>query len=446
MLRKRLLAAALPCLMACLSVASGQSPVRLTLEDCIQRALVHHPRLAVARSEIAIREALLAQANAARYRPQVDLTFLTGPVPGAKGGPNDPALRSDFGDLNMFTRSEITALQPLYTFGKLEGKTEAARSAIEVARQAREQAASEVRRETQRLYYGLLLVREMRAVAADAIEKVGKARAKVRDSLEGGEGQYTRIDEYRLDTVSGELEARLIGLAATEKTLLAGLKAATGFPPAADVDVAETALEIPERQPLDAESAAHEAVAARPEMLQFRAGGRALTGLVRSARGDLFPQFFAGGLLRYGFAPNRTDQRNPFVRDDFNLLQGGLFVGFRYSLSFAATQAKVKEAASERERLFAQQAAAQTAIEVQTRNAVAAVEAARQKTDVRQKSAAVGRRWLAAAESNFNLGVGETRDLVDAFQAYLQSRAALLEAIHDENVARAELNYARGGR
>jgi outer membrane protein len=446
MLGKRLLARALPCLMACSCLAWCQSPVRLTLEDCIQRALVHHPRLAVARSEIAIREALLAQANAGRYRPQVDLTFLSGPVPGAKGGPNDPALRSDFGDLNMFTRSEITALQPLYSFGKLEGKAEAARNAIEAARQAREQAASEVRREMRRLYYGVLLTREMRAVAADALEKVGKARAQVRDSLEGGEGQYTRIDEYRLDTVSGELEARLITLSNTEGALRAGLKAATGFPPAADVDVAETALEIPERPPLDAEQAAHEAVAARPEMLQFRAGGRALTGLVRSARGDWFPQLFAGGLLRYGFAPNRTDQRNPFVRDDFNFLQGGLMVGFRYSLSFAATSAKVKEAASERERLFAQQAAAQTAIEVQTRNAVAALEAARRKTDVRQKSAAVGRRWLAAAESNFNLGVGETRDLVDAFQAYLQSRAALLEAVHDENVARAELNYARGGR
>jgi outer membrane protein TolC len=443
MLSKRLPASCV-LLALCSPGALAEAPERLNLDDCIRRALIHHPKLAVARSEVGIREALLDQANAARYRPQLDLNFMAGPVPGAYGGPNDPALRNDFGNLNMFTRGEITALQPLYTFGGIEGKADAARHAIEAARQAQAQAVNEVRRETARLYYGLLLTRDLKALAADAIAKVGKARTKVHDSIAEGAGQYTPIDEYRLDTVTGELDARLIALAATEATLVAGLKAATGFAPGAGFDIADGALTAPGRAPLDAESAAHEAVTLRPEMLQLRAGGEAMTGLVRSARAGLFPQFFAGALLRYSYAPNRTDQKNPFVRDDFNYFQGGLAVGFRYSFNVAATRAKVKEAAGERERLFAQQRAAQTAIEVQTRNAVATLGAARLKTDARQKSGAVGRRWLAAAESNFDLGVGETRDLVDAFQAYLQGRAALLEALHDENVACAELDYARG--
>jgi outer membrane protein len=428
------------------SPVPAQEPVRLTLDECVRRALAQHPRIAVARSDIAVRQALLDQANAARYRPQLDLTFLAGPAPGAKGSPNDLNVRNDFGDMGPFGRAEMTLLQPLYTFGKIDGKADAARHAIEAARQAQQQAAHEVRRETGRLYYGLLLARELKALASDALEKIARARTKVQESLESGAGQYTHIDEYRLDVVSGEVEARLIAISATEPALLAGLKAATGFSAGADFDIAETSLEVPPREAVEAGAAATDAIAARPEMRQLRAGDLALAGLVRSARADLFPQLFAGGLLRYGFAPNRTNQKNPFVRDDFNFLQGGVALGFRYSFNFAATQAKVREVEGERARLAAQQRAAQTAIEVQARNAVQALEAARLRTDARRKSASVGRRWLAAADSNFNLGVGETRDLVDAFQAYLQGRVALLEAIHDENAAQAELDYARGSR
>ncbi len=424
--------------------SSAQQALRLTLDECVRRAMTHHPRLAVATGDIAIRQAQLDQANSARYRPQLDLTFLAGPVPGAKGDPTDPNLRNDFGDLGPFARAEATLLQPLYTFGKIDGKIDAARRGLEAAREAREQAAHEVRRETERLYYGLLLARELKSLATNVLERLTKARNKVAESLESGAGEYTPIDQYRLEIVSGEVEARLITVAATEVALLTGLKAAMGLPATADLDIVDTSLDPPQRREVEAGAAVAEAFSQRPELRQFRAGDLAMAGLVRSARGDLFPQFFTGALLRYGVAPNRTNQRNPFVRDDFNFLQGGLALGFRYSFDFSGTRARVRAAEGERAKLAAQQRMAQTAIDVQTRNAVRILEAAQLRTDARKKSAAVGRRWLAAAESNFNLGVGETRDLVDAFQAYLQARVALLDAIHDENVARLELDYSRG--
>jgi outer membrane protein TolC len=283
------------------------------------------------------------------------------------------------------------------------------------------------------------------SLADDALQTVEKARAKVREGIQSGAGQFTPIDQYRLDVFSLEIEARRVSVAASARSLLAALKAALGFPHSADFDIADTALEAPARNSVDPEAASRQALTRRPEIRQLRAGEEARAALVRSARADLYPQFFAGGLLRYGYAPNRTDQRNPFIRDDFNFFQGGFAVGFRYSLNFAGTRAKVQELEGEQQRLRAQRRIAETAIAIQARNSADGLEAAESVTDLRQKSARVARSWLAAAESNFNLGIGETRDLVDAFQAYLQTRIAQLQSLHDEQVARADLEYAKGG-
>jgi outer membrane protein TolC len=423
----------------------GEQAIRLTLEECIRRALAVHPRVALAQSDLAIKESLLKQARAARFHPQVEINGLLGPVPAAKGSPYDPNLRSDFSDLGVFTRAEITSLQPVYTFGKLEGKADAARHAVEIGRHAQDESANEIRRETEKLYYGILLARELVSLADGALQTVEKARAKVREGIQSGAGQFTPIDQYRLDVFSLEIEARRVSVAASARSLLAALKAALGFPHSADFDIADTALEAPARNSVDLEAASRQALTRRPEIRQLRAGEEARAALVRSARADLYPQFFAGGLLRYGYAPNRTDQRNPFIRDDFNFFQGGFAVGFRYSLNFAGTRAKVQELEGEQQRLRAQRRIAETAIAIQARNSADGLEAAESVTDLRQKSARVARSWLAAAESNFNLGIGETRDLVDAFQAYLQTRIAQLQSLHDEQVARADLEYAKGG-
>lgn len=201
------------------SACHGQAeacPVRLTLDECVRRALVHHPRLALARSDLAVGESLLAQAQAARYRPQVEINALVGPAPAAKGSPYDPALRSDYSDLGAFTRAEITGLQPIYTFGKLEGKADAARHALEVARGAREQVVNEVRRETQKLYYGLLLARELKDVSDQVLGSLGKARARVSESISSGAGEYTATDQSRLDVFGFEIEARRVAIATSE--------------------------------------------------------------------------------------------------------------------------------------------------------------------------------------------------------------------------------------
>ncbi len=420
----------------------AQPVMRLTLDECVGRALAYHPQAAVARSEVSVSRSLVAQADAVRFRPQLEVTQLFGLSPAAHGSPYDPALRSDLSDLSMLSRSETTMVMPLYTFGKLRAKAEAARHGVEVARHGQEQAAAEIRRETRRGYYGLLLAKELKALADETLKRLTKARTRVRELIQEEELQPS--DQYRLDVFTLEIETRHAAAVATEASLLDGLKSMLGLAPSVDFDIADSNLERAGGRPPNEEESARAALQSRPELLRLRAGVQARSALERSAKADLFPQFYVGAQLRYGYAPNRTDQRNPFVRDDFNFLQGGVAIGFRYALNFSAVRAKADEARAERDGLVARQRMAETAIGVQARNAARAAQAIALAAETREKAARVARGWLATAESNFDLGVGESRDLVDAFQAYIQTKAALLQALFEDNAARAELEYAEG--
>ncbi len=367
---------------------------------------------------------------------------MLGPSPAAIGSPYDPALRTDLTDLSVFTRSEATMLMPLYTFGKLEGKAEAARHGIAVAQYAQDQTAAEIRRDTRKTYYGILLARGLKELATESLQRIAKARARVRGLIE--DGDLLPSDQYRLDVFSLEVEARRAAAEATEASMLDALRAIVGLPPSTSFDIAGEALKRAGSEQADEAESARVALELRPEVRQFRASVEARSALFRSAKADLYPQFFTGAQLRHGYAPNRTNQGNPFVRDDFNFLQGGFAIGFRFTLNVAATRARTAQAAAERDRLIAQQRAAEAAIGVQARSAARSARASSLAVNTRERAARTARGWLAAAESNFNLGVGETRDLAEAFQAYLQTRAALLQALYEDQAATAELDYAEG--
>lgn len=425
---------------------SAREPLRLTLTQCVERALQRHPRLALADSEIAIQQGREAEARAAARLPQLRVTAYAGPVAGARGTVYDPRVELDFGDMALFFRSEATLLQPVYTFGRLEALVDAAHLGVSATRHARQQTVNEIRRDVQRAYYGLLLARAFAELAGEVADRLATAQAKIRDGLAKDTGQFTPVDSYRLEALRVELTAQRLAAQASGSTLLLALKTMIGSPAGDDVDIADGTLMPASSGNVDAGAAVGESHAGRPELLQLQAAVEARSFLTASARASVYPQLFAGASLTYGYAPNRTDQHNPFVRDDFNTLQGGVAIGFRYSVDFGQDRARIAQAVSEERRAEARRDLARALVEAEVRQAVTVVDAARATTEVREAGARAARAWLSAAESSFDMGMAETRDLAEAYHAYVRSRAALLQALHDERVALVEAAHAKGDR
>src|SRR5262249_3606855 len=113
-----------------------------------------------------------------------------------------------------------------------------------------------------------------------------------------------------------------------------------GLPLAGNFDIADTGLEPieVELRPLDVYLA--QAAQNRPELAQLEAGLAARQARLEATRSTYYPSVFVAGAVRYAVAPNRDNQDNPFVKDDFNYFDGGLALGLRWKMDFWMTRAK----------------------------------------------------------------------------------------------------------
>ena len=135
------------------AAAPGQ---RLSLEQCLERALTYSPDVNESQTEIRIAESQLAQAKAGRL-PQATFTSINGIVNGAKG--NAVTGRTDNSDLGPFSRGELEIVQPLYTFGRLSSEILAASRGVDAKRAATQSTRETTIVSVKELYYNLLLSR-----------------------------------------------------------------------------------------------------------------------------------------------------------------------------------------------------------------------------------------------------------------------------------------------
>jgi outer membrane protein TolC len=97
-----------------MEAAAASLGQRLTLKQCLERALTYGHDVTEAQTEIRIAESQLAQAKAGRL-PQATFTSINGIVNGTTG--KAVTGRTDNPDLGPFTRGELEIVQPLYSIG-----------------------------------------------------------------------------------------------------------------------------------------------------------------------------------------------------------------------------------------------------------------------------------------------------------------------------------------
>src|SRR5690606_29043901 len=83
-------------------------------------------------------------------------------------------------------------------------------------------------------------------------------------------------------------------------------------------------------------------------------------------------------------------------------------------------------------------------IELEVTEAYEAVRAAQQQVEAWGRGRRETRAWFIAAAQGREVGTVEPRDLVDAVRAYFTARYSHLQAIHDLNVAIANLERTSG--
>lgn len=420
------------------------SPMILSLDDAVGLAIQNSPQVKEEQFGVLMRQSQQAQASAARFA-QFEITIVGGPSPRARGNQiASPDSKQDPDITGVFGRAVFSIVQPIYTFGKIASLRKAAQHGIAASQAKVHQQATEIAMFVYQAYYGYLMATALENLALEIDDQLGKTLDKVRHQLKAAAPGVDNIDLYKLETFQGGLAKQLNDIRQGKQLALAALRTLLGLAPDLPIRLADTTLQPLVRETDPEMAYVRDAQKLRPEFTQARAGVQAYEALVQAAKADYYPVFFFGIFGSLAEASNRDRFTNPFVFDPIHDDVVAPVLGLQWKYNLGITAGKVDEAEARLGQIQQKQALAEQGIPFQVRQAYLELQQYKANIEATRKGYRSGRRWLVAAMSNFDLGIGAGKDVADAAVAYAKLRASYLESVYQHNLGLAKLDHVAG--
>ncbi|MFQ5701040.1 MAG: TolC family protein [Acidobacteriota bacterium] len=417
---------------------------RLTLRRAVEQVMANHS--AVAAEEINVQAGQIALKRVRhRQAPALDFKLKTGLVPEAKGDVLfSPDEDTDTGNLGPFYDLELRLVQPLATFGKTAAARSVAAHDIEQREISRHSTAEKLGFEVIRAFWQLDSAVRGLALAQDLREDYEKLLSKVERGVQDPESDIddtklfqVRSLEFQVNRVQQDslilkrlTELRLqtlLGLDAIERFEIAAVPT-PDFPMGDDTEQRFISL-------ADGSNAAIRKLEAVVATLDAR---------LSLARASGRPDLFIAGSAHYADAPNRTDQKNPFVFDPYNTYSLGGFVGLNWDLDFVAHRLEARQRTLELEESRKKLEVLKQEIAMEVSTAVAQAEQDHELLDTVRRSLKAAKSWLRLSWDNWDLGIGDVDRLVDASNSYYQLSGIAIQRESRFNLALARLALASG--
>ncbi len=463
----RRLAASIALLTALLGAASAHAK-KLTLPELLDLARAMNPGL---HASAAVTDASRAQVTEAwtYWLPSGDLLSLLAPSPNVQcsastlpGRPTDPAAARAFDIANcvqtnanevslsnvsfsqVFTRTELHLVQPVWDFGKISAGLAAARAGVDVSREREAGARADVELNVRKAYYGIKLARELIATLDEGGGYIDEAQKRIESDLAKGTGNTTVPDRLRLRVTRAEVDARLQEAKRLEAIARDGLRAMLGPDAPADLDVDDedfAAVEVKNRPVSYYEDQAR---FNRPEARLLEHAVRAKHALADLERRKEYPDLvlIASGALAY--AGGADDPQNAFMNHYLHSSSIGVAAGLRMQLDLGPKIARASRVRAEAIESEYRRSEALGGILFEVRKAYDELTEARNRTEAVHKGERAGKSWISAVSQSFAVGLAESRDFSDALNAFFQMRARYLQAVFDLNVAASTLARVTG--
>lgn len=421
----------------------------LTLEQLIERATAESPEIGERRSDAEAAGSDLDQVKAA-YFPQITSTAIVGPVNDAK----EPVIQDNkivdvsparrISTLGYFGRFDLSATQPLYTFGKLSNRKEAAGRGLKIKELEIEKKRNDIGLRVTQLYYALVFARGGVKSIEEADVFFGDVKRRIRRLLDVGsstvsENDLHMVEAFRADTARSEAEAQK-GM----RVAYSALKAMIRFPVQEDFSVAEADLGINEEPLKELETYTRAALSDRVEFRQIKEALEAQDFEVRAYQSDRLPSVFMAFEASFAGAPGRETLDTTYFVDEFNHGYAGVVAGLRWELDFGIQKAKVAKAMAEYRKLRYTKANAEMNIPIQVRNAYEEILEWKKSASIYREAALASRKWIISSMSDFDMGVGTADNMLRAVEKYSHNQGRYIEALYNYNISMAELKYAVG--
>ncbi len=430
--------------------AQSEKKVVLSLDRCEELALQNNPLLKAAKLGLERSRVRKSQAASARILPKVELKNIWGPVPRARavytetGVLTSPDTATGLSDLRFFTEVDFNWVQPLYTFGKISGLNKAATYGVEADEANLERRKWDLRLVTRQLYWGILLGKEMLEVIEDTRKELDKAENKLNEMLDEGSTDVSENDLFKLQIFKYEINKKYREALRQKELAVTGLKATLGLDEHTPIELATEYLDPVEIQIDSLDRYIALALQNRPELHQLRAGLGASRAMVTVAKSDFYPQFFLAGGVKYNFAKDRDDPRNPWVYNPTNFFRPGILFGVKMNLNFVQVRQNVQLANVKYNELSYQESLLIQKIKMDVRKKYLELLEAQKNIEESERALKVSNNWLRSVSMTFDIGLTEVKELIDAYKANGTMKAEHLQNIFKFNTLVAELSKQVG--
>jgi outer membrane protein TolC len=439
------------------ATAPGAVARKMTLPQLLEMAR-DYPGLQAGAAATAAMEAQVAEAKA-NWLPQGDILSLLAPSPNVRcqpprAGSDDPTpcLTTSSSEASLrtinwsqvFTRTEIKLIQPIWDFGKISAGVAAAKAGVEVARQREASARADIEMNVRKAYFGLKFAREILDMLDQGSGYVEDGQKKLEKDLANGTGNVTVTDKLRMRTVRAELDARILEAKRLQGLARESLRILLGPEAPADIDVDDEPFEAPEVKEHPVTYYEEIARVSRPEVRMLEYAVRAKHALADLERRKEYPDLVLIGTAAFARAQGVDDPPNAFMSHYFNSTTGGVAAALRMQLDLGPKIARARKSAAEALEIEYRRSEALGGVMLDVRKAYGEVTEALARTDATAKGEKAGRAWISAVSQNFAVGLAEARDFSDALVAFFGMRTRYLQSLFDLNIAVAALGRATG--
>jgi len=340
-----------------------------------------------------------------------------------------PLNRPDF--LNNF-QSQITADQTLYDGGQTRHAVRSAELTKDITGEDGRRTRMEVIASVIRSYYDALL-------GAEELNATSQAMRSAQADLDRAEsvrsaGMSTDVDVLSIRVHLAGVREQQIRREADLDVARAALNDSLGLPlnTAHTLTTALTSLQLPEGLLADFERSA---LSERPEARQVKLAMNLAENQAATAHSNLLPQVGV-------HAAFEADRQGFYDRGGANWL---VSIGLHWNLfNGFSDKARIEESKFALSRSGADQAHANSAIQLQVRRAYADLRAAAQRIEVTDAAIAQAEESLRITQNRYETGLSNVTDLLRTETAVLEARTRRVAAIHDQRIAAAMLELAAG--
>lgn len=430
--------------------ARAAEPPVLTLPQLISLALQFSPDVKASKSEVQLAQEQKNEAHAYRF-PQFDATVISGLVPNARRPeldlPNNKIRYPDgstrFNGVNIFGRLDFTFTQPLYTFGKIAYREDAANKNVKVKEAGVDAKKGEVILQVSQAFYGLVLAQQGKDAVRDARSYLSDTKERITRLLAMRSPNARDSDLYRLSMYEGALEKFAAEVDEGAKVAYRALKTLIGYGDGQDFRVPPE-LPNPTQAPSTLDYYIRQSLEMRPEFTQLKEGLVARQLLVDAARADRYPSLFFAVMGALAGAPGRQTTRDPYIYDYFNQTYALPVLGVKWHFDFGILKAKIGQAQAELEQLKHTERTALMGIPLEVAQQYGKVQENYKASVGLEKAYVNARRWLVTSFSNVDMGLGKLEDIFQAFERYGNFRGDYLMALYNYNLAVTKLDKATG--